>query len=170
MRTRLMTATLTALTMAGALTLQAQTPQNPPTPQAAQPPAADAQRPAPPPAPAPAQRAGNADQPITITGCLKEEKDVPGLKPNPAERAGLTEDYILTDVKTATGSAVSGIGVASMYELEGIAEAELKKHLNHQVEVVGKVKAPLVGVTNDTTPNFEASSIKMLAATCPAAP
>ena len=40
---------------------------------------------------------------MTIVGCLKEEKDVAGLKPNVAERVGVTEDYILTSVKAAPG-------------------------------------------------------------------
>ena len=46
---------------------------------------------------------------MTIVGCLKEEKDVAGLKPNVAERVGITEDYILTSVKAAPGSSVSGL-------------------------------------------------------------
>jgi hypothetical protein len=103
---------------------------------------------------------------ITITGCLKAEKDVPGLTPNPAERAGVTEDYILTAIKLAPTSKVSGLALASMYEVEGIAEAELQKHLNHQVELTGTIgSAP---TTNDRTPNFRATTLKMVAASCPA--
>ena len=62
-----------------------------------------------------------------------------GLKPNVAERAGITEDYILTDVKIA-GDSKSAIGLASMYEIEGISESDLKSHLNHQIEVTGSCR------------------------------
>jgi len=164
MRTLMMTGTLTALTLVGSISLNAQTPQTPPsnpavTPQAERP-ASDSQR-----------ATGNADQAITITGCLKEEKDVPGLKPNPAEKAGVTDDYVLTNVKIAAGSAVSGIGVGTMYEVEGISEAELKKHVGHQVELMGRIAQPMAGTTASATdaPDFNATSLKMVAATCPAA-
>jgi hypothetical protein len=150
--------TAAGLLIAGALTLNAQAPQTPPTPQ----------QPAPRPAPAdPAQRAAAqaTDQVVTITGCLKEEKDVPGLTPNPAERAGVTEDYILTAVKMAASSKVSGLALSGMYEVEGIDGAELKKHLNHQVELTGKIAG--AATASDKTPNFAATSLKMVAATCP---
>jgi hypothetical protein len=68
----------------------------------------------------------------------------------------------------APNSTVSGIGVASTYEVEGIAEAELKKHLNHEVELTGTItQAKPTG--NDATPDFTATSLKMVSATCPAA-
>lgn len=153
MRTGLMA--VAALVMSGALTM-AQTPQNPP------------QRPVDP----ATQRAAAGDQTLTIVGCLKEEKDVPGRRPSVAERAGISEDYVLTNVKMAPGSATSGIGLASMYEIEGIAEAELKKHVNHQVEIVGRLTArgaaapatPPAGGAD--LPEFTATSLKMLSTTC----
>lgn len=102
-----------------------------------------------------------------ISGCLKEEKDVPGLKPNVAERAGVSEDYILTDVKMSSASKVAGIALAPRYEIEGIDKDELKKHLNHQVEVTGTItQAAPSG--NDATADFHGTSLKMLAATCTA--
>jgi hypothetical protein len=157
----MMTGTLSALAMAGAITVNAQTPQpqapNPATPPQAQKPMTDS------------PRTGNANQAVTITGCLKEEKDVPGLKPNMAERAGVTDDYVLTNVKTAPGSAVSGIGVGTMYEIEGISEAELKKHVGHQVELVGKIDTPSGTPAAGDAPDFTATSLKMVAATCSAA-
>ncbi len=159
MRTQFMT--IAALVGASALTISAQTPQTPPPPQQ-QPPAPGA-------ADTTQRTAAAADpQVITIRGCLNNEKDVPGLKPNPVERAGITEDYVLTMVKMASNSNVSGIGLASKYEIEGIAEDELKKHLNHEVELTGTITQP--GTTDtDPTPDFHATAIKMVAATCPAA-
>jgi hypothetical protein len=48
------------------------------------------------------------EQTITVTGCLKEEADVPGLEPNVAERAGVLEDFILTNARVASGSSSAG--------------------------------------------------------------
>jgi len=150
------------------VTLGAQAPQTTPTPQ-------------PPDNPQPTitqtpTRAMPANPSITISGCLKEEKDVPALKPSPVERAGLTEDYVLTDVKISPGSSVSGIGVSSKYEIEGIAEAELKKHLNHQVEITGTVQnssASATGAGAGATagaaaaePMLKVDSVKMVSAMC----
>jgi flagellar basal body L-ring protein FlgH len=185
MRTRLMTAAITAMTVAGVLTLNAQTP-SPQSPQSqppqAQQPQTQPPQPAQPAAQQPAdrqtpdtqrpmtdtQRATTAGQTITITGCLQNEKDVAGLKPNPAERAGVTEDYILTNVKMSSSSTVSGIALATRYEIEGIDKTELKKHVNHQVELTGTITQPTTTAT-DETPDFRGASLKMLSATCPAA-
>jgi hypothetical protein len=157
MRTRLMMTA--ALVLTGALTLSAQAPQRPPDPQ---------QRPVTPPAGDTTQRAAaQPAQVVTVTGCLKHEKDVAGLTPNPAERVGVTNDYILTEVKMAPSSKMSGLALANMYEVEGIAEAELQKHLNHQIEVTGQISG--TPTSDDRTPNFRATSVKMVSATCPAA-
>ena len=155
--------TITALMLAGGMTLAAQAPQNPPT---------AAQAPAPSPAAArqtPVSDSARAQvgQTLMITGCLKEEKDVPGLKPNVAERAGVSEDYILTDVKMASGSKVSGIALATRYEIEGISKDELKKHVNHQVELTGTITQPAPSA-NDETADFHGTALKMISATCPA--
>jgi glucose/arabinose dehydrogenase len=153
--------TCAAAMLAASISVSAQTPQNPPAQPQAQPaadraqPATDVQTPA----------AGQMSQVLTISGCLKEEKDVAGLKPNVAERAGVTEDYILTDVKMAPSSTVSGIAVASRYEIEGIAEADLKKHVNHQVEITGTITQP-TAAGNDPTPDFKGTALKMVSATC----
>src|SRR5688572_2261138 len=109
MRTHVMA--IAALVGATALPITAQTPT--PTPQ--QPPQQQQPRPTDRQGDT-TQRAGAATaQAVTVTGCLKAEKDVPGRRPNVAERAGVTEDYILTNVKMAQGSTTSGIGLAAMY-------------------------------------------------------
>lgn len=108
-----------------------------------------------------------AGQAVTITGCLKEEKDVPGRRPNIAERAGIAEDYLLTNVKMGQGSTAQGIGLAPLYEIEGIDDAELKKHLNHQVELTGTISGQ-PGATPEDAPEFQATSLKMISATCAA--
>jgi hypothetical protein len=161
----MMTATISALTVASALTLNAQAPQAPspqtPAPQAPAPreSATSPQH--------PDAQATTAGQTITITGCLKQEKDVAGLTPNPAERVGVAEDYVLTGVKMAASSAVSGLGVADRYEVEGVDNSELKKHVDHQVELTGTI-TQATATSTDKTPDFKATSIKMLAASCTA--
>jgi hypothetical protein len=154
--------TFAAAVLAASVSLSAQVPQNPPA-QPQTPPAADRARPATD-VQTPAANS-QMSQMITIRGCLKEEKDVAGLQPNVAERAGVTEDYILTDVKMAPSSTVSGIAVASRYEIEGIAEADLKKHVNHQVEITGTITQP-TAAGNDPTPDFKGTSLKMVSASC----
>jgi glucose/arabinose dehydrogenase len=151
-----------AATLAVSVSLSAQTPQNPPA-QPPMPPAADRAQPSTD-VQTPAATS-QVSQVITIAGCLKEEQEVAGLKPNVAERAGLTEDYILTNVKMAPSSNVSGIAVAPRYEIEGIAESELKKHLNHQVEITGTITQP-TPVANDPTPDFKGTALKMVSASC----
>lgn len=139
MQTRLMTATITAATLAATMTLNAQTPQTQPQtrPQTDPQTQTDRQRQT----GSDAQR-NNANQTITLTGCLRAEKDVPGRSQSITERAGMGEDYILTNVKMAQGASTSGIGVAQMYQIKGgsVDESELKKHLGHQVEVVGRLE------------------------------
>jgi len=158
MKTRILTVAMAA---AASMTLYAQAPQSAPTPQSPD-------RPSPTATQVP-NRATPANATITISGCLKEEKDVPALKPSPVERAGITNDFVLTDVKMSPSSAVSGIGVSTKYEIEGIAEAELQKHLNHQVELTGQIVQAPASASADDAPDFKATSLKMLAATCGAA-
>ena len=188
MRTRLMTVSVTAFALVGTLGLQAQTPQTQPPSQPS------TSRPT-----SPDQRAtSGSSQAVTISGCLKAEKDVPGRTPSVADRAGMGEDYVLTDVKMGSGSSTAGIGLAAMYEIKGISDAELKKHINHQVEVMGTLEDKgATGSTSGTTagtttgtagttsgktspsgtpsassgsdlPDLNATSIKMVAATCSA--
>ena len=150
-----MTTTISAMTIAGVMTLNAQTPtpqttpQQPrPAPQTQQPqtqqpqttqPQTDRQRGA-----GGTQAGSNAsERMLTVTGCLQAEKDVPGRRGSVTERAGMGGDYILTNVKMSQGASTSGIGLGSMYQIKGgtVKESELKNHLGHQVEVTGSVEA-----------------------------
>jgi hypothetical protein len=76
------------------------------------------------------------------------EDDVPGRKANIAERVGVGEDYILTSTKmvkgsapsaaAATGGAVGTSGTSgAMYDVEGLDDETLKRHLNRRVQVDG---------------------------------
>jgi hypothetical protein len=109
--------------------------------------------------------AAQAGQTMTISGCLKPENDVPGLKPDSLERLGTNLDFILTNVKMAQGSNVSGIALESNYEIEGVNWAELLKHINHQIEVTGSVGDKGNDEKTDAT-DFKATSFKMLSMSC----
>ena len=156
MKKHMMTAAIGILS-AASVTLGAQAPQSAPTPQ---PP--DNRQPTITQTPT---RAQPANPKMTISGCLLKEKDVAGLKPNVEERTGVTEDFILTDVKISPSSSVSGIAVSTRYKIEGITEAELQKHLNHQVELTGQM-TQAERTSSDSTPDFRATSLKMVGATC----
>lgn len=164
MRTRLLTASITALTLAGTLSLNAQTPSTPQQmrpqtqPPATRPMTDDRQPPT----------TTKADRTVTVTGCLKEEKDVPGRRESTAVRTHMDNDYVLTNVKMAQGSTTSGLGLATMYEIKGL-DSQLKAHLNHQIEVTGTLESgartPAAGSTSDLA-DLNGTSVKMLAATC----
>src|SRR5690349_18916411 len=78
--------------------------------------------------------------PTTLTGCVYQEKDVPGRAPNLAERAGIGEDYILAELSAAEAAKPTGTtGAAvpttySMYKLEKIADTQLKSAVGKRVE------------------------------------
>jgi hypothetical protein len=110
---------------------------------------------------------------VTAQGCLKQEKDVPGAKPNVAERAGVGEDFILTQAKLTKGGSSTG----AMYKISGLDDEKLRSMSNQQVEVQGRLREQTVtGATKPTTPGprtppdevqeIRATSIKMLASTC----
>ena len=148
-----------------------------------------------------AQPRTTATQPATtLTGCVYQEKDVPGRAPNPAERAGILEDYILADVtpsqaqgtpSTATPGTTGTSGVAksgAMYKLELVDDAKLKAVVGKRVEVTGRIDAEAgdktaasaapptsttdraIGRDRVDLPEFEVTSIKEVPGTCPAKP
>jgi translation initiation factor IF-2 len=105
--------------------------------------------PAPTPSPAQAEtREAAQGSTTTLSGCVYKEEDVAGRTPNAAERAGVMEDYILADVKPATGGSPSTPGAvgtsgtkASMYKLERIADERLSGLVGKRVEVMGRIDA-----------------------------
>jgi hypothetical protein len=136
----------------------------------------------------------------TLSGCVYQEKDVPGRSPNVAERAGILEDYILAEVTpspTASTPSTSTPGTAgtsgtvtsgAMYKLELVDDAKLKTLVGKRVEVTGRIDAepgdktdtPTAPPTTPTDraigrdrvdlPEFEVTSIREVSGTCPTKP
>src|SRR5918993_5532984 len=84
----------------------------------------------------------------TLTGCLYREDQVPGRKPNVVERAGILEDYILTDTVISdpqqqpkpaagapTGTAGTVASTGTTYKVENIPDERLKALVGKRVEV-----------------------------------
>lgn len=114
------------------------------------------------------------------------EEDVPGRKPNVAERAGIAEDYILTSVKMVKGSAPSAapgrtgeaVGTAgtrgnTMFEVEGIDDADLKKHVGRRVQIDGRFEnvdrakaAPESGTPADDLAEIHGTAIRQVSGNC----
>ena len=128
----------------------------------------------------------------TLVGCLYRESQVPGRTPNVAERAGLLEDYILADATmpaptrpgspAATGTSGSVPSTGNMYKVEKIADERLKALVGKRVEVSGHIDPEAAGLGGASArdrgpgpdqvnlPEIEASSIREIGGTCPAAP
>jgi hypothetical protein len=154
-----------------------------------------AQAPAPAPAPAPNTPARPTTSVVgaqtlthvTLVGCLYREQSVPGRTPNPAEKAGVLEDYILADASMpADATKNTTLATGNMYKVENIPDEKLRALVGKRVEVAGKIDPegggalgrPVSGPTPDkglgpdkiNLPEFEAASIKETTGSCPAAP
>jgi hypothetical protein len=147
--------------------------------------------------PTPPPPAAATQQPATkLVGCLYREDQVPGRKPNVAEKAGVLEDYILAGASIASeqskpGAAPGATGTSgkapasgNMYKVEGPSDERLKALVGKKVEVTGRIDpeggpgatpgAPRpdrgLGPDKINLPEFEASSIQEISGTCPATP
>ena len=154
-----------------------------------------ASSPSQPPQPATRTPAATASQPTTtMTGCLYREDQIPGRKPNVAEKAGMMEDYIIAGASVAGASATAGAtgtsgtapSTGKTYKVEGPADEKLKALVGKRVEVTGRIdpeggpgssnpsgaprpdKGP--GPDKINLPEFEASAIREVPGSCPANP
>jgi hypothetical protein len=106
----------------------------------------------------PAPAASAQEHSVTVEGCLVREKDVPGRAPNTAEKAGVMEDFILTNAKivkgghTAPDAAATGTtgsaptqpagtsgSAGKMFEIRGLNDTELQQFVGQRVEIEGQV-------------------------------
>lgn len=93
-------------------------------------------------------------RPVTVQGCLMREADVPGLKPNIAERAGVTEDFVITSAKVVKGSAPAGDSrstASTMFGVEGLSKDQIQSNLNRRVEIDGTIEGKDDRARGDTT-------------------
>jgi hypothetical protein len=154
---------LTAALTTGALAAQAPTPR----------PTADA--------PGDRPAATTAMPAVTVEGCVATENEIPGRKANVAERAGISEDYILTSAKMIKGQAPAAAttdqsgGVVSnalrpMYEIGGLSKDQLKSHVGHRVRIdgsFGNVSRAAPGAPlNDDLVELTGTSIRMVPGAC----
>ena len=142
----------------------------------------------PPNRPQPQASTTQAEQ-ATVEGCLMREQDVPGRKPNVAERAGVMEDFILTDAKVVKGTApkssasssttqkeagqptgTSGVAAAPMYDVKGIDGDRLKEFVGKRVQIEGTFadveKSPAAGSTEDLV-DIRGTTIRAASGECP---
>jgi hypothetical protein len=134
------------------------------------------------------------ESPVTIlAGCLYHEESISGRSPNVAEKAGVSEDYILADATPSreqnrtldpptadagqAPSAIAGLATGRMYKVTKIDGKRLKDLVGKRVEVTGAIKPDNdVHLSErpanfENLPNIEGTSIHEVAgATCPARP
>jgi hypothetical protein len=186
-RFRFASTVVMSLALAALLGAQAPPPANPQTPA---PPAASPQTP-----PAPAEQSTNNAAETTIVGCLAQSataSDAYTLTIAPASTADAVgaagPGDNAGDAARAAGAAAPPSGAAraasrapastsapATYTIVGIAADQLKAHVNHQVELKGRVSiasaaaAAAAVQSGSAAKEFRASSVKMLNATCPPA-
>ena len=100
---------------------------------------------------------------VTIVGCLAKDP---------------TDAYILTVVPPTPSDAVrtsnaprsEAAAKPGTYKITGIAADQLTPHVNHQVEIKGRLNAAATAQADpEAAKEFRGSAVKMLNATCPAA-
>jgi hypothetical protein len=128
----------------------------------------------------------NVARMIKVTGCVKQQTDVPELKP--AISLGQGDEFALSDVtieETAavpvgTTGTVSEMLSERAYALTGEKERELKAHVGHQVEITGSLdtrdgfttarRSELAGLgTEEKLPRIKIQSFRLVTDTCSAA-
>lgn len=120
MRTNLTTVVIVG-TIAGASLASVQLPPQPP--QSPRP--TSAQRPT----------ARGSEGLVTLEGCLVREADVADGRPKIPERAGVTDDYVLTRAKVIKGTAPSSL--TSMYDVDDIDAGLLESYAGQRVQIDG---------------------------------
>ena len=130
----------------------------------------------------PDQPSTQAAQSVTVEGCVMREADVPGRKPSLPERAGISEDFILTSPKMVKGSApatakpgntpVGTAGTQAMYKIEGVDRDKLKEHAGRRVQIEGAFehldRAKPGASTSDDLVEIRGTTIRQVAGDCPA--
>lgn len=117
----------------------------------------------------------------TVEGCLHREADVPGRKPNIAERAGIGQDYLLTDSRIVKGSAPAGAradgGHDAIYDVQGLSTDQMKANVNKRVQIDGifehedrAQKGPELNGTGNDLVGLNGTSIRSVSGDCASGP
>jgi hypothetical protein len=126
-------------------------------------------------------RPASGSTPATVEGCLHREADVPGRKPNIAERAGIGQDYVLTNNRIVKGSAPDGesrdSGHDAIYDVQGLSTNQLKANVNKRVQIDGTFeheerarKGPEVNGTGNDLVALNGTSIRSVSGECSTGP
>jgi len=118
--------------------------------------------------------------PATVEGCLHREADVPGRKPNIAERVGIGEDYVLTESRIVKGSSPSGAregGRSPIYDVQGLSIEQLNSNVNKRVQIDGTFgheeraqKGPEVNGTGTDLVELKGTDIRSVSGDCSTGP
>src|SRR5262245_49006183 len=119
--------------------------------------------------------------PATVEGCLHREADVPGRRPNIAERAGIGEDFVLTQSRIVKGSSPSGEANEdahnAIYDVQGLSVDQLKSNVNKRVQIDGTFehqeraqKGPEVNGTGNDLVELKGAAIRAVAGDCATGP
>jgi hypothetical protein len=100
----------------------------------------------------PAGQKMQSEQMVTVVGCLQHEKDVPGREPNVAERAGIAEDYLLTNAEIKSGGKAGTAGTTGTepttgamaakktFKIVGMDDDRLRNFVGKRVEIQGRLE------------------------------
>lgn len=117
----------------------------------------------------------------TVEGCLHREADVPGRKPTIAERAGIGEDFVLTQSRIVKGAGPSGEtnadGQSAIYDVQGLSADQLKSNVNKRVQIDGAFehqerarKGPEVNGTGNDLVELKGTAIRAVSGDCGTGP
>jgi hypothetical protein len=116
---------------------------------------------------------------VAVEGCVVTENEIPGRKENLAERAGLSEDFILVNAKVVKGEApavaaddsggVVSAALRPMYEIGGLTDEQLKIHVGRRVRIEGSfsnLDRDASHHKNDDLVELNAATIRQIPGTC----
>lgn len=124
-----------------------------------------------------AQSVPDAGGPVTVTGCLLEFTPASSASDSESSLTTVSEQFVLANARPASassGGAGTGAGAAAAitptrYVIIDLQTDEMRKHVLHQVEVVGTVaprSSTPAGRGLDDLRRLHASSIRTIAGAC----
>jgi hypothetical protein len=116
-------------------------------------------------------KAAKASSTVKLTGCLEHDTTA-----TPGAKAAASSTYKLSHLdaqawKTALGTSSTMLGATDLTTLNDVqvkagTGVDLKAHVDHKVELTGKVSEPAAKAGATTTPVLQATSLKMISTSC----